>query len=1009
MTSRGCLGFLLVYLAGLFPSPAQQSTHLFGLILDPSNAGVPGATVSVVDEETGFRRVTRSQPDGGYVVSSLEPGVYKVTVRKEGFRAMVRFGVKLDVSQLARVDFTLPLGSMHEAITVEGGAPPLNSEDASVGTLVGRERIEHLPLNGRGLLSLLELAPGTTVTPATRGEAGQFTANGQRPNTNYFTVDGVSVNTGVSGGGLPAQCTGGALPGMTAFGSFHGLISLEALQEFRVQTSTLVPEFGRLPGAQVSLSSRSGSNELHGSLFHYFRHEKLDANDWFANRHGDGRAPLRANDFGSTLGGPLKRDRTFFFLSYEGMRLRQPFAWRAPVPSVEVRAGAAPWVQSVLSLFPAPNGPELGPDLAEWTGRNNRPTRLDTGGLRLDHAVTGNITVFGRLNGAPSSNEFGSSQVNQLTLRSASLTLGLNVRLGHGLVLDTRNIVARASGGSVWRQAGVSDLSDCSLEPVTSYFFRVPGLCDYFFRFSIAGVGQAASGREGSRRQSQWQVLQTASLSRGAHYIRLGGDHQRLAAAYSDASGAFSVIAESLDDLIAGRNLWTATSAPQEGRSVLKELSLFAQDTWRVAPRLTATYGLRWEFSPAPVPEQPVYFPNPQAGYAVLARRAIWPRRYSNFAPRFGLAFRPGAGKDTVLRAGLGLYYDTSLSIATDLVNGGPLSVRQYGSSKHAPFSMLLSYGFAPDLRLPLVKHWSASIEHAFAGRDVVSVAYVGSASRTLIRREMGGPESSEVFLLALATNHGSADYHGLQIQYRRRLARQFQSLVSYAWSHSTDDSSSDSALHWVGPGATRAQDRGSSDFDVRHTLSAAFTFEDTAGPEASRPARLLRGWAIDGIFRARTGFPINVLNAENSMGVSFANAFRPDLLPGAPLWVSDRSLPGGRRLNRDAFRSASDLEQGSLGRNALAGFGMSQLDLALRRDLVRHERHSLQLRLEAFNALNRPNHADPGRFLASPLFGQPPSMLNLMLGTGSPGSGLAPMFQTGGARSLQVVLRYGF
>lgn len=141
------------------------------------------------------------------------------------------------------------------------------------------------------MLSLLELAPGTVVTPATRGEPGQFTSNGQRPNTNYFTVDGVSVNNGVSGGGLPAQVNGGALPGMTAIGSFHNLVSLEALDEFRVQTATTTPEFGRLSGAQVSLSTRSGSNDLHGSLFEYFRHERLDANDWSANRIGDPRAP----------------------------------------------------------------------------------------------------------------------------------------------------------------------------------------------------------------------------------------------------------------------------------------------------------------------------------------------------------------------------------------------------------------------------------------------------------------------------------------------------------------------------------------------------------------------------------------------------------------------------------------------------------------------------------------------------------------------------------------------
>src|SRR5439155_3585695 len=196
----------------------------------------------------GFRRVTQSQPDGAYVVSSLQPGVYKITVRKDGFRTLIRFGFKLSPSQPARADFKLVVGSVQETITVEGSTPLLHGEDASVGTLVGRDEIERLPLYGRGLLGLLELAPGVVVTPATRGESGQFSVAGQRPNMNYFTVDGVSANSGVSGGGLPAQSTGAALPAMTAFGGMEGLVSRDALEGARVQTSTTAPEFGRLPG-----------------------------------------------------------------------------------------------------------------------------------------------------------------------------------------------------------------------------------------------------------------------------------------------------------------------------------------------------------------------------------------------------------------------------------------------------------------------------------------------------------------------------------------------------------------------------------------------------------------------------------------------------------------------------------------------------------------------------------------------------------------------------------------
>ncbi|HEV2690308.1 MAG TPA: TonB-dependent receptor, partial [Bryobacteraceae bacterium] len=322
---------------------ADNSAQISGVILDASNASVQGAMITVVNEDTGLRRVVTSQPDGAYLVSSLQPGVYKITVRQPGFRTMIRFGVKVGEAQAARADFKLVVGSLQETVTVEGSAPLLQHDEISTSTEVTRDEIENLPVNGGGLLTLLEFAPGTVVTPATRGEAGQFTVNGQRPNTHYFMVDGVSANSGVGGGGLPAQSTGGALPGFTAYGSLDSLVSLDALEEMRVQTSTTMSDFGRMPGAQISLTSRSGSNEFHGSVLYAFRHEALGANDWFANRHGDARADQRENNVAATLGGPVWRDHTFFFLSYELMRLTQPFVFNQPVPTQAARDNSLVW------------------------------------------------------------------------------------------------------------------------------------------------------------------------------------------------------------------------------------------------------------------------------------------------------------------------------------------------------------------------------------------------------------------------------------------------------------------------------------------------------------------------------------------------------------------------------------------------------------------------------------------------------------------------------------------
>ncbi|MEP6534072.1 MAG: TonB-dependent receptor [Bryobacteraceae bacterium] len=996
---------IFVCLAGALCCFAQPQAHLAGVIADASSGSVPDAIVSVVNEDLGFRRVARSQADGRYSVPSLQPGVYKIMVRKEGFRTSIRFGVKLDSSQAVRADFALVVGSVHEVITVEGTAPLLNTEDASVSTTIGRDEVDRIPVNQGGLLNILELAPGTIVTPATRGESGQFTANGQRPNTHYFTVDGVSANTGVSGGGSPAQSTGGALPGMSAIGSMHSFISTEAMEEVRVLTSTTASELGRMPGAQVSIGSRSGSNDFHGTLAYFFRHEDLAANDWFANASGAGSGPLRLNNFAATLGGPAIRNHTFFFVAYEGMRLRQPSAWSAPVPSAEFRRAAAPWAQPALGAFPMPNGVDLGRGLAQWTGRNNRPSGLHVGSARIDQVISSRVTAFARYNQSPSESEFGNAQINRLELESRSATLGISWRPTPASLVDTRFNFSGASALSSWRQADPA-ASPCALQAVTLHFISTSNVCSSIARFTIAGVGQLVSGPEGFRRQGQFQYFQSASIDGRTHSLRAGVDFRRLTPSRQDAAPGVLIIADTFEDFVAGRNISTATSPAQNRTAVTKELSLFAQDTWRISPRLTATFGLRWELSLPPSANEPAYFLDAGETTAEARQQHLWPLRYGYLAPRLGIAYRPFGGR-TVVRGGFGIYYDSSLSLATDLLNGGPFNVTEFYNSRYAPLGKLsLTFGFPSDLRLPQVKQWNAAVEHAFSDKDVASVSYVGSNGADLVRREIGGRGTTDRLWLALSTNNGNSAYHALQIQYRRSLSHNLQGRVSYAWSHSIDNGSSDSALQWVGAGTWGDNNRGSSDFDVRHSVNATLSYEI---PRTAATPRPLRGFAIDGMFRARSGFPINVLDSEQFQGVSFANVFRPNLVTGMPSWIEDAHSPAGRRVNPDAFRPVSGAAQGNLGRNSLTGFGLSQVDLSVRREFSLGETRSLQLRVEAFNAFNHPYFADPEKYLISPLFGQPTSMLNVMLGTGTPASGLAPIFQAGGARSLQLSLRFRF
>lgn len=1009
MLPRARWVLVLVAVAGVGQTPAQEQSHLAGFVRDSSLGMAPEAVIAAVNEETGFRRTVRSDPEGAYAIWGLQPGIYKVIVRKEGFRTLVRFGVKLEAAKTTRLDVTLMVGSVQESITVEAESLGPNTEEGALGTAIGREWIERLPLNGRGLISLLELAPGAVVTPASRGEAGQFTVNGQRPNTNYFTVDGVSVNTVILGGGQPAQPAGGSLPAMSAFGSFHGLVALEALEEFRMQSSTAGAEFGRLPGAQISLSTRTGSNQLHGSLSYYGRHEKLDANDWFANRQGASRAPLRLGDFGAALGGPIRRDRTFYFLAHENLKLRQPATWRIAVPSLEARQGSPAWAQPLLDSFPPPrmtNG-RAGATTGEWTGQSSRPAGLRSSSARLDHGLGSGVSLFGRAQMAPSEREFGSAQVNRFGLDSRGWALGVSAQHGAAVRQDFRAGYTQLAAESVWRQGGLGLSSTCSLATVAAHI-RGGGIdCGQFLRFAISGLNQVVAGREADTRQHQWNLLHAMAASLGRHQVRAGVDYRQIDARRPRQRETFSVMADNLADLLAQRNLWTVTFQPVVNRVVLREVSLFAHDVWRVTPRLTLSYGLRWELAPEPFVAEAAVERIPSASpFESRMRLPSWPGRHSRLAPRFGAARQLGRGGRTVLRGGAGIYYDSSLVAANDFLNGGPLPVWPFVSPApevSGPTRSVLSYDFAPDLRLPKVWQWNVTLERTVEEGNMVSASYVGSSGRSLLRREVGGAAAFGLVTRAVATNHGESDFHALELQWRSRANRWLRALFSYTWSHSIDNSSSDALLHWSGSGYEPSRDRGSSDFDVRHAFHAAFSLDPP-----KRLPRLAR-WSVDGLVRARTGFPINILNAENAMGLPFANVFRPSLAPAVPVWSQDRFAPGGRRLNREAFRTGGGFEQGTLGRNAIRGFGMAQVDVSLRREFPLRDRAALQAGIEVFNLFNQANLADPVRYLASPLFGESPSMLNTMLGTGTTGSGLAPMMQIGGPRSIQVALRLRF
>jgi hypothetical protein len=447
----------------------------------------------------------------------------------------------------------------------------------------------------------------------------------------------------------------------------------------------------------------------------------------------------------------------------------------------------------------------------------------------------------------------------------------------------------------------------------------------------------------------------------------------------------------------------------------LKQPSGFAQDSWRIHPRFTLTWGARFVGSPAPrMPAGPnVYSVDEKGGvvrgYApVTGSLPLWRGSRIHMDPTASGAWQ--ITSNTVLRASFATVHDANFGVATDPLNGTPyllMTIQGVGPLlPGTPLSQIpLGSGYASDLRIPLYRRWVAALQKDWKERDWLSVSYSGMAGSDLLRRETILNPTPALGQLNFASNDGSSSYHGFHALYRRSLLHGLQANVSASWSHSIDVGSSESALFLLTPEHGPLNDRGPSDFDVRHTFGLAMIYSPPS--RFRRLGPLINGWTAGTSLDARTAFPVDVMVSETTSGFVIANQ-RPNLAIGVPLWVETPGLAAHRKLNPKAF-SSTVKTFGTLGRNAVRGFGMWQADASLSREFRPHEGLRAAFRVEAFNVFNHPLFADALRYRSSPLFGESTSPLNLMLGSGSPASGQSPIFQMGGPRSVQASLRVSF
>ena len=1024
----GSIGGLVVLVT--LPGLAQQA-ELSGFIEDPSGSRIEKAAVRVVSEDTETQRTTESNTSGFYSVPDLPPGRYHVEVVAQGFQKVNRTGIVLEVVEAARVDFRLEVSTTAETVNVTADASPINTTDATVSMTVGRDLVENLPLNGRSFQQLVTLAPGVNLTGGQNsGDQGEFSVNGQRPTSNYFTVDGVAANLGSSTAGVT-----GSAETLNAAGGTNSLVSVDALQEFRILTSSFAPEYGRTPGGQVILLTRSGTNSLHGTLFEYFRNNVLDANDWFANRAGAPRAALRFNDFGGTLGGPIIKNNTFFFFSYEGQPLRQPQFSITSVPDIASRQAAPNAVQPLLNGFPVPNGPELGNGLAEFSAGYSNPISANATSLRVDHIFTPKLSAFARYNYAPSSSgSRGAGQalsgVYQVSFLAQSITAGLTYAVSPSIVNEAR--VNWSENPST--TTSVLDNFGGAIPPSRASLLVPPYTSDNEMLEVYLGSGiKYIDGIYGANKPRQVNLVDSISYYIGAHQLKFGVDYLRslpIIAPFSALEYLFFSVDGAVDN-----NLGLFNTQQGFARADETNLSLYGQDIWRVSRRLTLTYGLRWDLNPPPhdrYPNNGNYVPllgNYGAGDVSVGAvgSSLWNAQYKNFAPRTGVAYqiRQTPGSETVLRAGIGLFYDVAAEAAafSSLSEGFPnlhyvylpnlsfpvspsaAAIPPVSLTNPAPGSQFQVY--PSNLAAPRSREWNISIQQAMGSTQTLTVSYVAALGQDLLYGQFYPSVGPNNYSVNFTDNSSRSNYQSLQLQYQRRLGHGVTATATYAWSHSLDDASSD--LEYLPPGTlfSARGNWGPSDFDVRHSFKAAFSWS-VPTPSGARWIRAVAGgWGTDGIITARSALPVDIGSDDNNVLGGYNFFLRPDVVSGQPLYLYGSQYAGGKAFNPGAF-VINPNTQGNLGRNTLRGFDLIETDLSVRRMFSVTERVKLLFRADLFNLFNHPNFANPDPTLDDGTFGQSLGMANGVLGGGS-GQSLNSVFQTGGPRTVQFSLKVQF
>lgn len=960
-----------------------QSASLSGTVLDGSGAAVVNAVVIAESPDNGGKRSAASGPSGVYALNALGVGRYRLTISAPGFQNFTVENLELQVGQNATLDAHLQVSTASSRIDVDADAAQLDETSATIGGVVSAEQVRELPINGRNWSSLMTQTPGAIDSGTDNQRSIRFIGHGL--DDNNFRFDGVDA-TGIFN--------------QAEKGTFRLQFSTEAIAEFRANAGLYTAESGGTQGGQVDVVSRSGTNNFHGSLFEYLRNYATDARGPF---DGASLPPFRLNQFGGSVGGPIRKNKDFFFATYEGLRQRVGQTLIGFVPSAAFRALAlqtSPSLAPILAAYPAGTSATSDPNVARYTGSGRQSTNEDSGLFRYDHRFSDKWTLSLRYNADGGISDLPNGLLldrTATTLTTHNALLALTTVVSASTINDFRAGFNRAAFAT-------SNESVFGTEILTPQFSTL-----------YNGTGKIQNS-------NSFDYKDTVSTVRGKHTLKAGLEIRRVQVNATATSGndyelTYSSTANFLNNILSQASL--VNTLPTTGLR-RTEYFAFAEDEFRVTPTFTANLGVRYEYFGVPhdvagrgIVFDPLNCPN---GYCP-AGTSFYNADYNNFAPRVGLAWAPHAfGNRVVIRSGYGIFYGDGqigdLTAPLDNLAGRALLTSSNTPGLRFPVdSSLATSGFtsaAPrsldrNRVTPYTEEWGLSVEAALPAKTVASAGYTGEAGAHQFTRtylNCLNPFTHlapwpQFGLIDYKTTSSNNNFNALQLSLRRNTGGNLETSANYMWSHSINDGV-------IGGGETdypenvncRACERASSDLDIRQYFSANMIYrlpfgkgQKYLGTNGLLPA-IFGGWQWANIVAARTGLPVNVTVSRSASAVPDGNTSspqRPDVVAGQSVVPPNQTIAD--YVNPGAFAIPAAGTFGNAGRNIARGPGAWQIDTALIRNIAVTERLRLVFRAEAFNVLNHPQFGQPGaNFSNLASFGQITSERNATgIGTGTP------------------------